>query len=249
MVHLVGAGPGDPELLTIKAKRLLEQADAVVYDALVDPKVLEWARPGCERIFAGKRRGRAQLRQEEIDATLVRLSREGKAVVRLKGGDPLVFGRAGEEAGALASGGIPFAIVPGVTAALGAAAAAGIALSHRSLSSAIVLLTGHEDPTKALPAVRWEDYARSGATLCVYMGMHNLPAIAARLLGSGLSPQTPVAVVQGATTAQQRILRAPLDAVAEQARGFGLESPALVVIGAVADPAAALAVIPTPAAP
>src|ERR1035438_6460917 len=180
-VYLVGAGPGDPELLTLKARRVLGEADAVVYDHLVAPEMLDLAPPGCERVFAGKKGGQFCRPQNEIDETLVRLALEGKTVVRLKGGDPFVFGRGGEEAAALAAAGIAFEIVPGVTSALAAAAYAGIPLTHRLHSSSVVLLTGHEDPSKPGAAVRWEDYARLKATLCIYMGVKNLATIAGRL--------------------------------------------------------------------
>jgi uroporphyrin-III C-methyltransferase len=233
-VSLVGAGPGDPELLTLKARRLLRRAEAVVYDHLIPPEALALAKPGCERIFVGKKGGHVCRPQSEIDALLVRLGREGKRVVRLKGGDPFVFGRGGEEAAALAEAGIPFEIVPGVTAALGAAAYAGIPLSHRQRSSAIVFLTGHEDPAKSDRSVRWEDYARLGATLCVYMGVRNLPDIARRLQAGGMPPSTPAALVQEATTGKQRILRADLATLARRAKAEGFQSPAIVIIGAVA---------------
>jgi uroporphyrinogen III methyltransferase/synthase len=234
MVYLVGAGPGDPELLTIKARRLLGEADAVVYDTLVSAEVLAWTRPECERVFAGKKAGGFSCAQTDIDATLVRLAQEGKTVVRLKGGDPFVFGRGGEEAFALAAAGIPFAIVPGVTAALAAAACAGIPLTHRAHSSAVVFLTGHEDPAKRDGSVRWEDYARLGATICIYMGVHNLDAIARRLRGGGLAPETPAAIVHAATTSRHRMALGTLGTIAEKAREENFTSPALVIVGEVA---------------
>jgi uroporphyrinogen III methyltransferase/synthase len=234
MVYLVGAGPGDPELLTLKARRLLGEADAVVYDYLVDPEVLAWTRPDCARVFAGKKGGSFSCAQGDIDATLVRLAREGKTVVRLKGGDPFIFGRGGEEAVALATAGIPFAIVPGVTAALAAAAYAGVPLTHRAHSSAVVFLTGHEDPAKQDGTVRWEDFSRLGATLCIYMGMHNLEAIARRLEAGGLAPETPAAIVQAATTPRHRLALATLGTLATRAREEGFASPALVIVGEVA---------------
>jgi uroporphyrinogen III methyltransferase/synthase len=233
-VYLVGAGPGDPELLTLKARRLLGEADAVVYDHLVSPEVLAWTRPGCERIFAGKKGRQFKCEQTDIEATLVRLARAGKTVVRLKGGDPFIFGRGGEEAEALALAGIPFAVVPGVTAALAAAAYAGIPLTHRAHSSAVVFLTGHEDPAKPDSAVRWEDYARVGATLCIYMGMHNLEAILRRLLAGGLPADTPAAVVQGATTDRHCTLLATAGTLAARTAQEQLAAPGLVIIGEVA---------------
>lgn len=232
-VHLVGAGPGDPELLTLKARRLLAEADAVVYDYLVDPEVLAWTRPDCDRIFAGKKGGQFRCRQEDIEATLIRLAREGKTVVRMKGGDPLIFGRGGEEAAALAAAGIPFTIVPGVTAALAAAAVTGVPLTHRDHSSAVIFLTGHEDPAKSEAVVRWEDYARPGNTLCIYMAMHNLAAIAARLQAGGLPASTPAAIVQDATTERQRMLTATLATVAARAQEEAFSAPAMVIVGEV----------------
>lgn len=234
IVYLVGAGPGDPELLTLKARRLLSEADVVVYDHLVSPDTLAEARPGSDLVFAGKKGGSFGCRQEEIDALLVRLALEGRKVVRLKGGDPFVFGRGGEEAAALSAAGVPFEIVPGITAALGAAAGAGIPLTHRARSSAVVFLTGHEDPAKPGSPIHWEDYARLGATLCIYMGVRNLPAIAERLLAGGLAAETPAAIVQDATTPRQRVLTATLATLAQRVRDEAVESPALVLIGEVA---------------
>lgn len=234
IVYLVGAGPGDPELLTVKARRVLGEADAVVYDHLVPPGILELARPGSERIFAGKRAGRGGCAQEEIDATLVRLGLSGLKVVRLKGGDPFVYGRGGEEAGALAAAGVPFEVVPGVTAALAAAACAGVPLTHRAHSSAVVFLTGHEDPSKERGPIRWEDYARLGATLCIYMARRHLAAIAERLRAGGLSGDTPAVLVQAATTSGQRTLHATLGTLAARADEEGFGSPALVIVGEVA---------------
>jgi uroporphyrinogen III methyltransferase/synthase len=182
----------------------------------------------------GKQAGHCGCRQDEIDALLVRLGREGKTVVRLKGGDPGVFARGGEEASALASAGIPFTIVPGVTAALAAAAYTGIPLTHRAHSSAVVFLTGHEDPEKSHATVRWENYARLNATLCIYMGMRNLATIASRLQAGGLAAETPAAVIQAATTEQHRLLLATLGTIAGRASTENFSAPALVVIGAVA---------------
>jgi uroporphyrinogen III methyltransferase / synthase len=233
-VYLVGAGPGDPELLTLKAQRLLAAADAVVYDQLVAPEMLRFSRPGCEFIYAGKKGGRPCRPQSEIDETLVRLALEGKTVVRLKGGDPFIFGRGGEEAEALAAAGVPFEVVPGVTAALAAAAYAGIPLTHRDHSSSVVFLTGHENPAKADGAVRWEDYSRLGATLCIYMGVRNLPEITRRLLSGGMPGDTPAAIVHSATTERHRQQLATLATLAEVAEEEHFEAPAMVIIGEVA---------------
>jgi uroporphyrinogen III methyltransferase / synthase len=233
-VYLVGSGPGDFELLTLKAHRLIKQADAIVHDYLVSAEVLALARPEAEKIFVGKKGGGFCCPQTQIDATLVRLAREGKNVVRLKGGDPFIFGRGGEEAEALADAGIPFEVVPGVTSALAAAAYAGIPLTHRGHSSSVVFLTGHEDPAKPDAMIRWEDYAKLGATLCIYMGMKNLETITRRLQAGGLAAETPVAVVQSATTGEHRQLLSTLGEVALQSEHAGYGAPAMVVIGEVA---------------
>jgi uroporphyrinogen III methyltransferase/synthase len=233
-VFLIGAGPGDPELLTIKARRLIGDADAVVYDYLVAAEILAFARPLAERIFVGKKGGGFCCPQNQIDETLLRLAREGKNVVRLKGGDPFIFGRGGEEAEALAAAGIPFEVVPGVTSALAAAAFAGVPLTHRAHSSAVVFLTGHEDPAKPDSAICWEDYAKLNATLCIYMGMKNLETITRRLLAGGLAADTPVAIVQSATTGDHRQLLGSLGEIALKSEHEGFGAPAIVIIGAVA---------------
>jgi uroporphyrinogen III methyltransferase/synthase len=233
-VYLVGAGPGDPELLTVKGRRVLGEADAVVYDHLVAPEILDLVGPGCERVFAGKKGARLCPTQAEIDATLISLAREGKTVVRLKGGDPFVFGRGGEEAMALAAAGIPFEVVPGITAALAAAAYAGIPLTHRLHNSAVVFITGHEDPSKDEAAVRWEDYARLKATLCLYMAVKNLPEIARRLAAGGLPSTTPAVIVQSATTDDHRRLLGTLGTLAAVAADAHVEAPSMIIIGEVA---------------
>lgn len=233
-VFLVGAGPGDPELLTLKAHRLLREAEVLVHDYLVAPEILALARPGAERVFVGKKGGGFCCPQRDIEGTLIRLAREGKNVVRLKGGDPFIFGRGGEEAEALVAAGVPFEIVPGVTSALAAAAYAGIPLTHRTHSSGVVFLTGHEDPNKPDAPIRWEDYARLGVTLCVYMGMKNLETITRRLVAGGLSAGTPAAVIQSATTGSHRQFVSTLGRIALESEHAGFGAPALVVIGEVA---------------
>jgi uroporphyrinogen III methyltransferase / synthase len=240
-VFLVGAGPGDPELLTLKAHRVLREADAVVHDYLVAPTILAFARPDAERIFVGKKGGGFCCPQRDIEGTLIRLAREGKKVVRLKGGDPFVFGRGGEEAEALVAAGISFEIVPGVTSALAAAAYSGVPLTHREHSSAVVFLTGHEDPNKPDSAIHWEDYGRLGATLCIYMGMKNLETITRRLQAGGLAPDTPALVVQSATTGEHRQLLATVADIALRSEHEGFGAPAMVVIGSVASLADKLA--------
>jgi len=233
IVYLVGAGPGDPELLTLKARRLLGEAEAIVYDYLVAPEILALAHPAAERVFVGKKGGGFCCPQTDIENTLLRLARAGKRVVRLKGGDPFIFGRGGEEAETLAAAGIRFEIVPGVTSALAAAAYAGIPLTHRAHASAVVFLTGHEDPAKPDSAIRWEDYGRLGATLCVYMGMKNLETILSRLQDGGLPSDTPAAVIQSATTGRHRQLVSTAGRIALESEHAGFGAPAIVVIGAV----------------
>ncbi len=251
-VYLVGAGPGDPELLTLRAARLIGEADAVVYDYLVAPPILALARPDAERVFVGKKGGGFCCPQRDIESILIGLARAGKSVVRLKGGDPFIFGRGGEEAEALALAGIEFEIVPGVTSALAAAAYAGIPLTHRAHASAVVFLTGHEDPAKPDSAIRWEDYGKLGATLCVYMGMKNLETITRRLQAGGLAPGTPAAVIQSATTGQHRQMIGTVDRIALESERAGFGAPAIVVIGevaALADKLAWFAAQAEPAAP
>lgn len=233
-VYLVGAGPGDLELLTVRAHRLIQKADVLVHDYLVAPEILALARADAEKIFVGKKGGGFCCPQTQIDETLVRLAREGKMVVRLKGGDPFIFGRGGEEAEALVEAGVRFEIVPGVTSALAAAAYAGVPLTHRAHSSAVVFLTGHEDPAKPDSAIHWEDYGKLGATLCLYMGMKNLETITRRLHAGGLAIDTPVAVVQSATTGQHRQLLSTLGEVALASERAGFGAPAMVIIGEVA---------------
>jgi uroporphyrinogen III methyltransferase / synthase len=234
IVYLVGAGPGDPELLTLKAHRLLREADAIVYDYLVAPEILALAHAEAERVFVGKKGGGFCCPQRHIEGTLIRLAREGKNVVRLKGGDPFIFGRGGEEAEALVAAGIDFQIVPGVTSALAAAAYAGIPLTHRAHSSGVVFLTGHEDPNKPDSAIHWEDYGRLNITLCVYMGMKNLETITRRLQTGGLAPDTPAAVIQSATTGEHRQMISSVKNIALESEHAGFGAPAIVVIGEVA---------------
>ena len=233
-VHLVGAGPGEPDLITLRGRRLIEEADAIVYDALVNPEMLDWARADAERLYVGKLAGRHSCSQTHIEDLLLSLARQGKTVVRLKGGDPFIFGRGGEEATALAEAGIPFTMCPAVTAALAAATHAGIPLTHRDYSTAVTFLSGHEDPRKAHPAINWTAHARSGATLCLYMAMGRLGEICMELIAGGLPAHTPVAVVQWAGTQKQRQLLSDLRRAPGEAVEAGLESPAIVIIGEVA---------------
>jgi uroporphyrin-III C-methyltransferase/precorrin-2 dehydrogenase/sirohydrochlorin ferrochelatase len=233
MVHLVGAGPGAADLLTLRAHRLLGEADVIVHDRLVSDEVLAMARRDAERIFAGKARDNHCMKQEEINALLIRLGRQGKRVVRLKGGDPLVFGRGGEEAQALAAAGIPFEIVPGITAALACAADAKIPLTHRALSRSVTLATGHTE--NGAIRLDFEALARPGATLAIYMGIHTLPALAAGLADHGFNPATPAALIERGGTRESRTLSGTLNDLVRQAPAWTTGGPTLVIIGDVVD--------------
>jgi uroporphyrin-III C-methyltransferase len=226
-VHLVGAGPGDPELLTVRAARLLAEADVVVHDALVGDDVFAVVNPAAELIDVGKRPGRG-VPQELISALLVTLAESGRTIVRLKGGDPFVFGRGGEEAQALLDAGVPFEIVPGVTSAFAAPAAAGVPVTHRGVSAAVTVVTGHRRTGE--PDIDWQSLAHVGGTVVVLMGVSQRAHIAAELMAGGLCPDTPVAAVRSATTIDQVTLRCRLDELG----GARLDSPAVIVIGAVA---------------
>lgn len=234
VVYLVGAGPGDPELLTLRGAALLRTADVVLHDELVHPSLLSHVGPGCEVRFVGKRGGERaarQARQGEIDAALVSLAREGRRVVRLKGGDPFLFGRGSEEAEALARASIPFEVVPGVTAALGATAYAGISLTHRDLASSVTIVSG---TTRAGVPFDFREIAGVTGTICVLMGMHRIEDTARGLIeGARRDPSTPAAVIQWGTRAEQRVVTARLDGIAAAARAAGLGSPALIVVGEV----------------
>jgi uroporphyrin-III C-methyltransferase len=235
-VYLVGAGPGDPELLTLKALRLLQSAEAVLHDDLVAPEILKLIPASAQLHNVGKRCGKKKILQEEINFLMVALADSGLRVVRLKGGDPLIFGRAGEELEALRRANIPYEIVPGVTSALGAAAAAQIPLTHRRASSALVLLTAHQAADS--DAANWAKLAGSGATLVIYMPGRNYSEIAAKLKAAGLDPETPCAVISRATTKQQRTHRTT---VADLHRSAELAAPTLLLVGEVvrfADPVA-----------
>lgn len=232
-VYLVGAGPGDPDLLTLRGKRCLEAADVVVYDALVDTRLLDFCRPGARRIYAGKRDGHHSRPQEEINGILVREARRGRTVIRLKGGDPFIFGRGGEEAQALVAADVSYEVVPGVSAGMAAPAYAGIPLTHRDYPPEVAFLTGHESVGRREPAIHWEKYARSSATLVIFMGLHNLRKIADALLEHGRDPRCPAAVIQCGTTAGQLTVAGTLKEIAEQAAAAALRPPALIVIGEV----------------
>jgi len=232
LVHLVGAGPGDPDLLTVKAARLLQSADVLVYDRLVAPEILELVPVGATRIYVGKATGQHHMRQDEINDLLVRVARPGRVVVRLKGGDPFIFGRGCEEIEHLGRHGVAVEVVPGITSASGCAAYAGIPLTHRGHATGVRFVTGHCCRGDEL-ALNWQSLADPDTTLVVYMGLANLGAIAARLIEAGLPASTPVAVVANGTTPKQRVCRAPLAAIAKTVEEARIEPPAVIVIGRV----------------
>jgi uroporphyrinogen III methyltransferase / synthase len=234
VVYLVGAGPGDPGLMTRRSLELIATADVILYDRLIPPGALEGARPEAELRYVGKEPGAPAMEQEDINALLVELGRAGRRVVRLKGGDPFVFGRGGEEAEALAAAGVVFEVVPGVTAGVGAPAYAGIPVTHRDMASAVAFVTGHEDPAKEEPAVDWDALARFPGTLVFYMGVRNLPLICERLRAAGRDPGQPAAVVSRGTLSGQHTVAAPLGEIAERAEEAGLRPPAVTVVGPVA---------------
>ncbi|MFZ5478171.1 MAG: uroporphyrinogen-III C-methyltransferase [Myxococcota bacterium] len=239
MVAIVGAGPGDPALLTVRARQLLDEAEVVVHDALVSEEILRTVRG--ERVDVGKRRGRHVAEQEEINELLVRLAREGRRVVRLKGGDPLVFGRGGEEMQALKDAGIAYVVVPGVTSAFAAPAMAGVPVTHRTLAGSVTVVTGHECEELSRDTLRWQAMAESGHTLVILMGLTNLRAIAARLVQTGRPAQTPVVVVQEATTPRERAVWGDLSDIADRVAVAEIRAPATIVVGSVASLAGSLA--------
>jgi uroporphyrin-III C-methyltransferase len=232
-VYLVGAGPGDPGLMTIKGKDLLACADVVIYDALVSIEVLDMINPAAEQINAGKRMGRHSLLQEATTELLIEKAANHDTVVRLKGGDPFIFGRGGEEMAELVAAGIPVEVVPGITSGIAAAAYAGIPLTHRLYSSSVTFVTGHESAGKYKPQVNWPAIAHGAETIVIYMGIHNLPYIVEQLTVAGLSLDTPMALIRWGTRPEQEELIGELGTIVAQVTEKGFLAPAIAVIGAV----------------
>jgi uroporphyrinogen III methyltransferase/synthase len=234
-VYLVGAGPGDPGLLTVKGLECIQTADVIIYDYLASPALLKHAPPDAEMIYVGKKGGDHTLSQDGINALIVEKAKAGLTVCRLKGGDPFIFGRGGEEAEVLVAHAIPFEVVPGVTSAVAAAAYAGIPLTHRKLTATLAFVTGHEDPHKEESSIDWESLARGIGTLVFFMGVKNLPDITRKLIANGKSPDTPTALIRWGTTPGQQTVTGTLDNITERVEKAGLKAPAIIVVGDVVD--------------
>jgi len=234
-VYFIGAGPGDPDLLTFRALRLMQQADVVLYDRLIGDGILNLVRRDAERLYVGKMAEDHTLHQEDITALWVRLAHEGKRVLRLKGGDPFLFGRGGEEIEALAAEGIAFQVVPGITAATGCAAYAGIPLTHRDHAQACIFVTGHskEGGKDGGPDLNWDALIQPNQTVAIYMGLSSLASIARGFIEHGADPATPAAVVESGTRRRQRVVTATLDSLAAAVEAAGLHGPALIIVGSV----------------
>ena len=231
--YLVGAGPGDLGLVTLRAKECIEQADVLVYDALSSPELLRWTKPGCEKIHVGKRAKDHALPQDQINALIVEKSKAGKSVVRLKGGDPMIFGRGGEEASELAAAGVPFEIVPGISSSIAGPAYAGIPVTHRDHCTQLTIFTGHEDPTKGFSSIDFAQLAKTPGTKVFLMGVSRLREITAAFVANGADPNTPIALTRWATTARQSTIEGTLATIADIADNAKFASPAVAVIGGV----------------
>ncbi len=232
-VYLIGAGPGDPGLITVKGLECVQKADVIIYDYLANERLLDHRRPDAELIYVGKQGSRHTLPQDEINALIVKKAREGKYVARLKGGDPFIFGRGGEEAEELADNGVPFEVVPGVTAATAVPTYAGIPLTHREHTASVAFVTGHEDPTKEESRLHWDKLATGIGTLVFFMGMKNLQRIIDNLVGHGRSPETPVALIQWGTRTDQRVVTGTLSDIVPKVKEAKLGPPAIIVVGEV----------------
>ena len=230
-VYLVGSGPGDPELLTVKARRLLDTTEVVVYDQLPGKAIIDSIPDSAEKIDAGKHAGDHTLTQDEINAVIIQKAKEGKNVLRLKGGDPYMFGRGGEEAEELIAEGIEFEVVPGITSAVAVPAYAGIPVTHRDHASMVTFITGHEDPTKAETALDWETLAKFDGTIVIFMGVKMLGRNVGELMKFGKDPKTPVALIERGTRPDQRVTIGILENIAEVAKERGVKAPAITIIG------------------
>lgn len=231
-VYLVGAGPGDPDLITVKGLRALQSADVVLYDRLVNPELLDYMKEGAQRVYCGKLPHYHTMKQETINHFLVKYAKKGLNVVRLKGGDPFVFGRGGEEAEECAKNGLKFEVVPGITAGIGAAAYAGIPVTHRTLSKSFAFVTGHQVGDEEAEH-QWEHLAKAVDTICVYMGVAHLPAIVGNLIKSGKSPQTPIALVHWGTLEKQATVTGTLETIEARVKEANVSNPSMIVIGEV----------------
>ncbi len=232
-VYLVGAGPGDPDLITVKGLKCVKKADVIIYDYLANERILDQRRSDAELVYVGKQGGKHTLPQHEINSLIVKKAKEGKNVVRLKGGDPFIFGRGGEEAEELVDNGIPFEIVPGVSSAIAAPAYAGIPLTHREHNTSIAFVTGHEDPTKPESTIHWDKISTGIGTIVFFMGMKNLPNIVDNLIKNGRSPETPVAVIQWGTRTDQKVVTGLLTDIVAKVKESGLGPPSIIVVGEV----------------
>jgi uroporphyrinogen III methyltransferase / synthase len=232
-VFLIGAGPGDPDLITVKGLACVKKADVIIYDYLANDVLLDQRRLDAELIYVGKQSGRHTLPQDEINALIVKKAQEGKVVARLKGGDPFIFGRGGEEAEALADNAIPFEVVPGVSAATAVPTYAGIPLTHREHTASVAFVTGHENPSKHESKVHWDKIASGVGTIVFFMGMKNLPGIVENLIANGRTPETPIAVIQWGTRADQKVVTGVLKDIVSKVREAKLGPPAIIVVGEV----------------